>query len=92
MSGWLVVSLLMMAATGLAGFALWRTALLRSRIERAMCNKQKLKIVSCVRCGEIGEPMVVSGEEDARLACRVCLGFALEPVEGVSEPSPQRPA
>jgi hypothetical protein len=86
MSGWVLVAALLGAALGLAGAALWRMARLRQRIAQAMSCAQRLKLVSCVRCGEIGEPVVVSGENDARLACRNCLGFALEPVEGAVEP------
>ena len=86
MSGWLLVGALMLTAMGLTSFAVWKIARLRQRIQRAVTNAQRLKLVSCVRCGEIGEPMVVSGEDDARLACRVCLSFALEPVEGASDP------
>jgi hypothetical protein len=54
----------------------------RGRMKAALHDAQRLGLVSCIRCGEIDEPVIISGEIDARVACRHCHGFALEAVEG----------
>jgi hypothetical protein len=75
------------AAATMAAITWRRLARWRARVTAAMYDAQRLGLVSCVRCGAIDEPVVVSGEHDARVACRHCLGFALEAVEGASGPA-----
>jgi hypothetical protein len=73
------------AASVAAGVTWRRMVGWRTRMSQALANAQRLGLVSCIRCGAVDEPVVVSGEDDARVACRHCHGFALEPVDSISE-------
>jgi hypothetical protein len=70
----------------LAGSVAWvswrRLVKWRARMQTALADAQRLGIVSCIACGQIDEPVIISGDTDARVACRHCHGFALEAVEG----------
>jgi hypothetical protein len=74
---------------GSIAWVTWRRLVTwRTRMKAALCHAQRLGLVSCIGCGEIDEPVIISGETDARVACRHCHGFALEGVEGAGRALP----